>query len=220
MTDESSASEIEPGVSRETLGSIFGGDEGVARAETYVGLLATEGITRGLIGPREVPRLWERHVLNSAVVAELIDSRSEVLDVGSGAGLPGLPIAIARPDLSVTLVEPMERRTVFLFEAVQELGLDNVEVVRARAEEVDPKGEADVVVSRAVAPLGKLANWCLPLARTGGTMLALKGRSAADEIERDKYKIRKAKGESPEILTCGGEFLEVPTTVVSIVKAG
>src|SRR3954449_533182 len=131
-----------------------------ALAERYAELLATDGVVRGLIGPREAPRLWERHLLNCAVVAEMIPYGASVLDVGSGAGLPGIVLAVARPDLSVTLVEPLARRTTFLTEAVDTLGLGTtVTVVRARAEEALRNGTptADVVTARAVAPLDRLA---------------------------------------------------------------
>ena len=221
-TEPMSSEDEEASVSRETLASIFGDDEErIRQAEDYTGLLRTAGIERGLIGPREVPRLWGRHVLNSAVVGELIESEADVLDVGSGAGLPGIPLAIARPDLWVTLVEPMQRRVVFLEEVIDALGIGNVEVLRARAEEVDPRGKADVVVSRAVAPLGKLSRWCLPLAKIEGTMLAIKGRSAAEEIERDAAQIRKAGGGRATVLECGRRKLAppvfaVPATVVRI----
>lgn len=160
-------------------------------------------------------------MLNSAVIGELIESEADVIDVGSGAGLPGIPLAVARPDLWVTLVEPMQRRVTFLEEVVDALGIANVDVLRARAEEVDPKGKADVVVSRAVAPLGKLARWSLPLARTGGTMLAIKGRSASEETTRDARQIMQAGGGRAEVLLCGEKKLAppefaVPTTVVRI----
>nr|WP_232805638.1 16S rRNA (guanine(527)-N(7))-methyltransferase RsmG [Glycomyces xiaoerkulensis] len=206
------------------MASVFGDDEErIDRAEDYVGLLRTAGIERGLIGPREVPRLWGRHVLNSAVVGELIEPEADVVDVGSGAGLPGIPLALARPDLWVTLVEPMQRRVTFLEEVVALLGIDNVEVLRARAEEVSPLGKADAVVSRAVAPLGRLADWCLPVARKGGAMLAIKGRSAAEEIERDEGRIRAAGGGEVTVERCGASKLRepaftVPTTVVRAVR--
>src|SRR5690242_771579 len=143
-------------------------------AVAYAELLATEGIVRGLIGPREVPRLWDRHLLNCAVVTDAIAPGLSVCDIGSGAGLPGLVMAIRRPDLQLTLVEPLLRRTTFLDEAVVSLGLENVEVVRARAEEMHLKTAYDVVTSRAVAPLGRLSTWSLPLVRTGGQFLAMK----------------------------------------------
>ncbi|WP_026928726.1 16S rRNA (guanine(527)-N(7))-methyltransferase RsmG [Glycomyces tenuis] len=222
MTQEPTSSEdAEANVSRETLASVFGDEERIRQAEDYVGLLSTAGIERGLIGPREVPRLWGRHVLNSAVIGELIDPDADVIDVGSGAGLPGIPLALARPDVWVTLVEPMQRRVDFLEEVVEALGIDNAEVLRARAEEVDPKGRADAVVSRAVAPLGKLARWCLPLARVGGVVLAVKGRSAGEEVERDAREVRSAGGGGVGVETCGQKKLAepgftVPTTVVRI----
>ena len=151
----------------------------------YAGLLATEGTVRGLIGPREVPRLWERHLLNSAAIASLVPAGARVVDVGSGAGLPGIPLALARPELTVALLEPLARRVAFLTECVERLGLERVTVVRGRAEEAPIRrqlGGADVVTARAVAPLDKLAGWCLPLLRAGGLLLALKGTTAADEL--------------------------------------
>jgi 16S rRNA (guanine527-N7)-methyltransferase len=223
MTEEPNGSEIaEANVSRETLASVFGADEQrIALAEGYVGLLSTIGIERGIIGPREVPRLWGRHVLGSAVVEELIPEKSDVVDVGSGGGLPGIPLAIARPDLWVTLVEPMQRRVDFLGEVIEALGIPNVEVLRARADEVSPRGKSDVVVSRAVAPLGKLVGWCLPLARLGGVMLAIKGQGAALEIKENAGLIKRAGGGKAEIVVCGESKLAdpvftVPATVVSI----
>ena len=156
-------------------GRVFG--DRLELARRYADLLAGPGVERGLLGPREVERLWERHLLNSAAVAELIEPDAFVVDIGSGAGLPGIPVAIARPDLRVVLVEPMLRRTEFLNEAIAALGLP-VEVVRGRAEEAGVRAKlagADVVTSRAVAPLDKLARWSMPLLRIGGRMLALKG---------------------------------------------
>jgi 16S rRNA (guanine527-N7)-methyltransferase len=155
------------------------------RATEYVRLLATAGTVRGLIGPREVPRLWDRHLLNSAAIASLVPQGARVVDVGSGAGLPGIPLALVRPDLAVALLEPLARRVTFLDEVVERLGLTNVTVVRGRAEEGPARrelGGADVVTARAVAPLEKLAGWCLPLLRPGGRLLALKGSTAAEEL--------------------------------------
>ncbi|WP_448852001.1 16S rRNA (guanine(527)-N(7))-methyltransferase RsmG [Corynebacterium sp. 335C] len=189
-------------------------------ARRYHGWLAGDGIVRGLIGPREVPRLWERHILNSAVVAEVIPEGATVADIGSGAGLPGIPLAIARPDLSVTLIEPLLRRTTFLEEVVEDLGLTNVTVVRGRAEEKAVRNKVglfDYVTSRAVAPLGRLAGWSLPLVKNGGHMVALKGSSAPEEIARDAKEIRKAKGTGPEVLEVGVEA-GYPTHVVRIRK--
>ena len=154
-------------------------------ATEYARLLATEGTVRGLVGPREVARIWERHLLNSAAIASLVDPGVRVVDVGSGAGLPGIPLALARPDLAVTLLEPLARRVAFLTECVERLGLERVTVVRGRAEEGPIRrqlGGADVVTARAVAPLDKLVGWCLPLLRAGGVLLAMKGSTAAEEL--------------------------------------
>jgi len=174
--------DTDPGVPVEA-GSVFG--PAVDAAAEYAQLLATEGTVRGLIGPREVPRLWERHLLNSAAIASLVPAGARVVDVGSGAGLPGIPLALARPDLTVTLLEPLARRVAFLTECVHRLGLERVTVVRGRAEEGPIRrqlGGADVVTARAVAPLDKLAGWCLPLLRPGGLLLAMKGSTAAAEL--------------------------------------
>ncbi len=156
----------------------FHGDRAIYR---YVDLLASEGTVRGLIGPREVPRLWDRHVRNCAAASPAFPESARVADVGSGAGLPGLVLALARPDLHITLIEPLLRRTTFLGEVVAELGLTRVEVVRARAEDVEET--FDVVTSRAVAPLEKLLVWCLPLCRPRGLILALKGATAQAELD-------------------------------------
>lgn len=190
-------------------------------AEAYHESLATDGSTRGFIGPREVDRLWDRHILNCAALADVVPEGASVADVGSGAGLPGIPLAIARPDVKVTLIEPLLRRTKFLDEVVADLGLTNVTVLRGRAEEKVVRkevGAVDVVTSRAVAPLGKLAGWSLPLVRTGGRMIAMKGSSAAEEIERDGKLIAKAKGKFPSIVEIGESILDTPTYVVDITK--
>ncbi|MGW6172038.1 16S rRNA (guanine(527)-N(7))-methyltransferase RsmG [Arthrobacter sp. NPDC055138] len=197
--------------------AVFG--ERLDLAERYVAHLATSGIERGLLGPREVPRLWNRHVLNCAVVANLIGSDAAVADVGSGAGLPGLTLALARPDLHLTLIEPLERRVVWLNEVVDDLGLDNVTVVRTRAELAADEVTADVVTSRAVSALDKLARLSIPLLHGSGEMLAIKGRSAAEEVEKAKKVIRKLGGRETEILTVGDGLLEEPTTVVRILVA-
>lgn len=194
---------------------VFG--ERLGLAEQYRDSLATDGVERGLIGPREVPRLWDRHLLNCAVLGELIDEGERVVDVGSGAGLPGIPLAIARPDLHVTLVEPLLRRSVYLAEFVETHGLANVLVIRGRAEQpgvVKEAGGSDVVTSRAVAPLAKLAKWSLPLVHEGGRMLALKGSSAAEEIERDRDELARLGAGNLEVLECGVGLLETPTLVV------
>lgn len=194
-------------------------------AAAYAELLATDGVLRGLIGPREAPRIWDRHLLNCAAVAERIPDGAAVLDVGSGAGLPGLVLAIARPDLTVTLIEPLARRTSFLVEAVQGLGLaKTVRVSRGRADEAAAGGASaeplrgDVVTARAVAPLDRLAAWCLPLAVPGGRLVALKGASAAEEIAEHAAAVARFGGGEPTVHRCGEGVLDAPTTVVEIVR--
>ncbi len=186
-------------------------------AQRYAELLAGGGVERGLIGPHEVPRLWERHLLNSAAVSELVDPGARVVDIGSGAGLPGVPLAIARPDLRVVLLEPLLRRAEFLREVVTELGLP-VEVVRGRAEEPsvrDDIGETDVAVSRAVAALDKLTKWSMPLLRAGGRMLAIKGERAPDEVREHRRVMATLGADDVRVVTCGANYLRPPATVVS-----
>jgi 16S rRNA (guanine527-N7)-methyltransferase len=181
----------------------------------------TDGVVRGLIGPREAPRIWERHLLNCAAVAELVPVGQRVVDVGSGAGLPGVVLAITRPDLSVTLVEPLARRAAFLAEAVAALGLARTTVVRARAEECAEQGliePAEVVAARAVAALDRLAAWCLPLTVNGGRVLALKGESAEQEVATHEAAIRSLGGAAPVIRRCGVGVVEPPVTVVEITR--
>lgn len=187
-------------------------------AERYAEHLATSGVERGLIGPREVERIWDRHVLNCAVVAELVPEGARLVDVGSGAGLPGIPLALARPDLRVVLVEPLARRVSWLREVIEDLDLA-VEVERGRAEEPGVRRRwegADVATARAVAPLARLAGWCLPLVRPGGMLLAIKGASAAAEVERDAAAVRRIGGGTPRIATCGAGVVDPPSTVVTI----
>jgi 16S rRNA (guanine527-N7)-methyltransferase len=204
--------DTDPAVPAEA-GSIFG--PAVDAAAEYARLLATEGTVRGLIGPREVPRLWERHLLNSAAIASLVPVGARVVDVGSGAGLPGIPLALARPDLTVTLLEPLARRVAFLTECVHRLGLERVTVVRGRAEEGPIRrqlGGADVVTARAVAPLEKLAGWCLPLLRPGGLLLAMKGSTAAAELAATG----PLPGAADALLTQAGD----PAATVIVVTRG
>lgn len=197
----------------------------------YASLLASEGVVRGLIGPREVPRLWERHVLNCAVVADLLPPNAVVVDLGSGAGLPGIPLALVRPDAVVHLVEPLARRTAFLLEAVDSLDLSGRVVVhRGRAQDGTVVGLggpndqkplmdlplADVTTSRAVAALDVLAAWSLPVTRVGGQVLALKGDQAAEEIPAAREVITAWGGGEPDVLTVGAPDLDPPTTVVRI----
>lgn len=186
----------------------------------YAELLGGPGVERGLLGPREIDRLWERHILNSAVVGELIDRDSRVIDIGSGAGLPGLPLAILRPDLTVTLLEPLLRRATFLSEAVDLLGIP-VAVTRGRAEDPETRARlsgADSVVSRAVADLGKLTAWGLPLLRSGGRMLALKGERAAEEVAECYREMVGLGAIGIEVVRCGEGWLSVPATVVVAVR--
>lgn len=183
----------------------------------YADLLATDGSVRGLIGPREVPRLWERHLINSAVIGEVIDAGASVVDVGSGAGLPGIPLALARPDLPVTLLEPLLRRAIFLEEVVEALGLSMVSVVRGRAEQPVPGlGRFDVVTARAVAPLERLVTWCLPLVAPGGEVVAMKGASAEQEVAAATGVWRKHGWPTPEVVECGAGIVSPPTTVVRV----
>lgn len=186
-------------------------------AERFVSHLATTGIERGLLGPREVPKLWSRHVLNCAVVGELISHNAHVADVGSGAGLPGLALAIARRDLTVTLIEPLERRVQWLNEVITDLELSNVTVVRGRAEQVIESVNADVVTARAVSALSKLVQLTIPLLHGQGEVLAIKGRSAGEELDTAAKKIRKLGGTEASVVTAGAALLEDPTTVVRII---
>jgi len=204
----------EPDVAAQVLGP------GLEQARVLVRELAGEGVLRGVIGPREVPRLWTRHVLNCAVVAELVPPGVVVLDVGSGAGLPGLVLAMARPDLELVLVDSALRRVRWLEHVVSVVDDAvvgpplRVRVVRARAEELAGQEEADVVTSRAVAPLDRLARWCAPLVSPGGQLLAVKGGSAAEEVEEHAAALHRAGLLEPEVLTCGEGVLDEVTTVV------
>ncbi|GAA2794327.1 16S rRNA (guanine(527)-N(7))-methyltransferase RsmG [Kitasatospora sp. CM 4170] len=215
VADGAAAAELTeaPPVAREVFGDRFDA------AVRYTELLATAGVRRGLIGPREVPRLWDRHVLNCAVLAELLPPGSTLCDVGSGAGLPGIPVALARPDVSVTLLEPLLRRTTFLEEVVRELGLENVTVLRGRAEEMVGKLAVDVVTARAVAPLERLAGWGLPLLRPHGQMLALKGDSAEQELAESRAGLAKLGAVEWSVISVGEGTLETSTRVVQV-KAG
>lgn len=219
MTETAMTNDDDDALIPEWIAKAFGDREDIAR--DYAQLLADQGVLRGLIGPSEVGRLWSRHILNCAVIGELIDDGVRVVDVGSGAGLPGIPLAIARPDLNVMLVEPLLRRTTFLEEAVAGLQLTNVTVVRGRAEEkavISGVGETDVVTSRAVAPLDRLATWSAPLLRKGGRMVAIKGSRAREEITEHAAVLRRLGLESVSTATCG-EFLPTPTTAVIAVQS-
>jgi 16S rRNA (guanine527-N7)-methyltransferase len=192
------------------------GDE-LPVVERYAALLAGAGVERGLVGPREADRLWERHLLNCAVVGEIIAPEAAVVDVGSGAGLPGVVLGIIRPDLSITLLEPLLRRVAFLSECVAELGLEHLDVRRARAEEVAGEFAADVVTARAVAPLDRLLGWGLPLLRPGGELLAMKGERAAAELEAAAPVLRSFGVRTAELRQVGHGKVDPPTTIVRVV---
>jgi 16S rRNA (guanine527-N7)-methyltransferase len=215
MTEADGAGTTSP-APPEAASAVFGA--ALPTACEFADLLAVHGVERGLIGPREVDRLWDRHLLNSAVIGELIPRHARVVDLGSGAGLPGIALALVRPDLNLILVEPMARRVAWLDEVVRKLGL-GVLVVRGRAEEPAVKervGGADVVTARALAPLGRLSEWSLPLLRAGGVLIAIKGAHATAEVERDSASVASAGGGTPRISTCGDGLLTIPTTVVVI----
>ena len=199
------------------LASFFG--ERRALAVRFAEHLTSSATERGLVGPREVPRIWDRHILNCAAVSELVPPSAHVADVGSGAGLPGVAVAIARPDVNVVLIEPLQRRVLWLEEIATDLGLTNVTVCRARAEELVGRFEFDVVTARAVAALPTLAGWCLPLVSPGGVVLAIKGRSAEEEVMAAGSRLRRLGVAEVGIRTCGVGLLDVPTTVVTLTRA-
>ncbi|MGY1550204.1 16S rRNA (guanine(527)-N(7))-methyltransferase RsmG [Microbacterium sp. A588] len=207
-----SALEDEP----EVAASLFGDRIDIARAFTTS--LAAQGEERGLIGPLELPRLWTRHVLNSAIAAPLV--HGSTADIGSGAGLPGLVIAIARPDVKLTLIEPMERRVTWLNEQVTELGLDNVTVLRARAEDVRTSEKFDVVTARAVSALRTLIPFTAPLLRDGGELALLKGKNAEAEIDAAAKQIKKFKLSDVRVEVLGEGILAETTRVVRAVVRG
>ena len=199
-----------PGVAATLFGSRLD------RAQRYAEILAGAGVERGLLGPREVDRLWDRHILNSAAIAELLETGERVADIGSGAGLPGIPLALARPDLRVTLIEPLLRRSEFLREVVDELGLD-MTIVRGRAEDLSVRqqvGEMDAVVSRAVASLDKLTKWSMPLLRLDGRMAAIKGERAEQEIREHRRVVASLGAVDVRVMRCGADYLDPPATAV------
>ena len=194
---------------------VFG--DHLALAERFTAILTASGVSHGLIGPREVPRLWERHLLNCAVIHPAIPVGAMVIDVGSGAGLPGLALAIARPDLDLHLVEPMLRRTTWLSTAVADLELTNVTVHRGRAEELWGTLSAPVVTARAVARLGELATWCLPLLLPGGSLLAIRGARVAEELSADRAVLRRLGAVEEVIESFGAGVVDPQTTVLRVV---
>ena len=199
-----------PEAAREVFGAA------AAKAERYAELLAGPGVERGLIGPNEVPRLWERHLLNSAAVATLVPVPCSLVDLGSGAGLPGIVLALLLPDADVTLLEPVLRRTIFLEECVAELGLGNARVWRARAEQAAGTLVADVVTARAVAPLDQLAALALGLLKPGGIVLAVKGAQAHAEVRAASEALRRLGVRDVEVLAAGGGKVDPAATVVRL----
>jgi len=196
--------------------AVFG--ERFRLAVRYAELLVDSGVERGLIGPREADRVWQRHMLNCAVIGEVVPAGAGVVDVGSGAGLPGIPLALARPDLRITLLEPMARRVAWLTEVISELGIA-VRVHRGRAEDAAIRsalGGCDVVTARAVAPMGRLAAWTLPLVRPGGLLVAMKGATAEDEVASDRAAIRSFGGHAIRLYGCGSGIVEPITRVVLV----
>ncbi|RJN32409.1 16S rRNA (guanine(527)-N(7))-methyltransferase RsmG [Nesterenkonia natronophila] len=202
------------GREREAAQTLFG--ERLPGAEKYVEHLCTTGITHGLLGPREVPRMWGRHVLNCAVVGNELPASGTVADVGSGAGLPGIAMALARPDVEFTLIEPMERRVDWLDTVIRDLGLDNVQVIRARAEDVADEVMADVVTARAVSALKKLIPMTVPLLDDHGQLIFLKGRTVQAEVDAAQKVLKRFRLRHPQIELVGQELLEEPTTIVRI----
>jgi 16S rRNA (guanine527-N7)-methyltransferase len=188
----------------------------------YAGWLAGPGTVRGLLGPREVSRLWDRHLLNSVALAELIPQRARLVDIGTGAGLPGLAVACVRPDLRVDLVESLLRRTDFLTEVVADLEVGHrVRVIRGRAEDslvLNTVGSAEFVTARAVAPLDRLVRWSFPLLRPGGSLFALKGAGAEDELSEHQQFLTRMRAEVRGVIECGAELVDPPTRVVHLVR--
>jgi 16S rRNA (guanine527-N7)-methyltransferase len=197
-----------PPEAREIFGSVL------PLAEQYARLLAGPAVERGLLGPGEAVRVWDRHLLNCAVVAELIPVPCSLVDLGSGAGLPGIVLAMMLPDAEVTLLEPMGRRALFLEDCVGELGLGNAVVRRGRAEDTAGQIAADVVIARAVAPMDRLAGMAAGLARPGGIVLAIKGAAAKEEVRRAQPVLRQLGAQDLQIVQAGGGKVDPATTVV------
>jgi 16S rRNA (guanine527-N7)-methyltransferase len=198
----------------QAAGALFGSR--LESAQRYTEILAGTGVERGLLGPREVDRLWDRHILNSAAIAELLEDGERIADIGSGAGLPGIPLALARPDLRLTLIEPLLRRSEFLREVVEDLGIE-ITIVRGRAEDRSVRkqvGEMDAVVSRAVATLDKLTKWSVPLLRPDGRMVAIKGERADEEIREHRRVMASLGAVDVRVMRCGADYLDPPATAV------
>jgi 16S rRNA (guanine527-N7)-methyltransferase len=205
---------VEVSAAPQAAEALFG--SALDRAERYAQILAGAGVERGLLGPREIDRLWDRHILNSVAIAELLDPGEQIADIGSGAGLPGIPLALARPDLRLTLIEPLLRRSEFLREVVEDLGIE-ITIVRGRAEDRSVRkqvGEMDAVVSRAVATLDKLTKWSVPLLRPDGRMVAIKGERADEEIREHRRVMASLGAVDVRVMRCGADYLEPPATAV------
>jgi 16S rRNA (guanine527-N7)-methyltransferase len=205
---------VEVSAAPQAAEALFG--SALDRAERYAQILAGAGVERGLLGPREIDRLWDRHILNSAAIAELLDPGEQIADIGSGAGLPGIPLALARPDLRLTLIEPLLRRSEFLREVVEDLGIE-ITIVRGRAEDRSVRkqvGEMDAVVSRAVATLDKLTKWSVPLLRPDGRMVAIKGERANEEIREHRRVMASLGAVDVRVMRCGADYLDPPATAV------
>jgi 16S rRNA (guanine527-N7)-methyltransferase len=209
-SESSNLETFEPEAEPAAAAVVFG--DRIELARRYANLLIRDSDLLGLLGPREMPKLWTRHILNSAAVSELVPVGASVADVGSGAGLPGIPMAIAQPNAEFTLIEPMERRSDWLKQVVTDLGLSNVRVQRARAEEV---GDVfDLVTARAVSALPKLLRLTVPLTKSGGAIIALKGGRAQEEIEEAKKLVKKLKIAGFEVIHTGAQILDETTLVV------
>jgi 16S rRNA (guanine527-N7)-methyltransferase len=198
--------------------ALFG--DALPAAERYADLLTGPGVGRGLVGPAEAGRIWDRHLLNCAVVAELVPERCVLADLGSGAGLPGIVLALLRPEADIILVESMARRIAFLTECVAALELTRVRVVRGRAEDLAGEISADIVTARAVAPLGKLAGWAVGLCRPGGTVLAIKGANAQTEVTESRTLLRQLGISDLAVLQVGSDKVDLPATVVRFTAPG
>lgn len=191
--------------------------DGYEAINRYVDILRGRGIAWGILGPREAGRLWDRHILNSAAIADLIPSGARFADVGTGAGLPGLPLVLLRPDLQLTCIEPLLRRVTFLTETVAELGLEQrVSIVRSRAEDfpTEHRRQFDTVTCRALAPLGRLADWCAPLLTREGVIVAIKGRTAHEELARDEAHLHSL-GLTATVHQCGSGALSATAVLLT-----
>jgi 16S rRNA (guanine527-N7)-methyltransferase len=212
---------VNDGVADGLAEEVFG--ERVHLARRYADLLCGDGISRGLLGPREADRIWDRHLFNCAVLTELLPVGARIVDVGSGAGLPGVVLAIRRPDLRVDLVDSLQRRVDFLTRAVEDLGLaPSVRVIRGRAEDGAVRsavGDAEWVTARAVAPLDRLVGWCMPLLRPDGRLIAMKGASAAEEMRQARPAAARAGGCEPELVMCGVGVIDEPVPVIVVRRA-